>query len=73
MMAMLGFMPYPIPDGEAEINAENNYMWPEAVDAAREMCIRDRLCVGRPDIHGLSAAQTFAWHPRWDYLYADGQ
>ena len=28
-----------IPDNEAEINAENNYMWPEAVE---EMCIRDR-------------------------------
>ena len=24
-----------IPDNEAEINAENNYMWPEAVEAAK--------------------------------------
>ena len=23
-----------IPDNEAEINAENNYMWPEAVEVA---------------------------------------
>ena len=24
-----------IPDNEAEINAENNYMWPEAVEVAK--------------------------------------
>lgn len=38
MMAMLGFMPYPVPDREAEINAENNYMWKDAVNAAKEHC-----------------------------------
>ena len=27
-----------IPDNEAEINAENNYMWPDAVKIAREHC-----------------------------------
>lgn len=36
MLAALSLMPAPIPDGEAETNAENNYMWPEAVKAARE-------------------------------------
>jgi len=36
MIAAVSLMPYPIPNGEAEINAENNYMWPEAVDAAKE-------------------------------------
>lgn len=35
MIAVLCLMPAPIPDGEAEINAENNYMWPEAVEAAK--------------------------------------
>lgn len=34
MIAAVSLMPYPIPDGEAETNAENNYMWPEAVEAA---------------------------------------
>lgn len=36
MIAAVSLMPYPIPDGEAEINAENNYMWPEAVEIAKE-------------------------------------
>lgn len=35
MIAAVSLMPYPIPDGEAETNAENNYMWPEAVEAAK--------------------------------------
>ena len=33
MIAAVSLMPYPIPNGEAEINAENNYMWSDAVDA----------------------------------------
>ena len=36
MIAAVSLMPYPIPNREAEINAENNYMWLDAVDAARE-------------------------------------
>ena len=36
MIAVVSLMPYPIPDGEAEINAENNYMWLEAVETAKE-------------------------------------
>ena len=35
MIAAVSLMPAPIPDGEAESNAENNYMWPEAVEAAK--------------------------------------
>lgn len=35
MTAALSLMPAPIPDGEAEKNAENNYMWPEAVETAK--------------------------------------
>ena len=35
MIAAVSLMPYPIPDGEAEVNAENNYMWPEAVEVAK--------------------------------------
>ena len=38
MSATVGLMTYPVPNGEAEANAENNYMWPEAVKAAREHC-----------------------------------
>ena len=35
MTAAVSLMPAPVPDGEAEKNAENNYMWPEAVNTAR--------------------------------------
>ncbi len=36
MIAAVSLMPAPIPGGEAELNAENNYMWPDAVKAAKE-------------------------------------
>ncbi len=35
MMAALSLMPAPIPDGEAQENAKNNYMWPQAVPVAQ--------------------------------------
>ena len=35
MIAAISLMQAPIPDGEAEENAKNNYMWPEAVDVAK--------------------------------------
>jgi len=35
MMLVATLFPGHIPDNEAEINAENNYMWPEAVEAAK--------------------------------------
>lgn len=35
MLAAVGLMPAPVPNQEAEQNAENNYMWPEAVEAAK--------------------------------------
>lgn len=36
-----------IPDNEAEINAENNYMWPEAVEVASAQGPYHGGCVGR--------------------------
>lgn len=36
MMAAVSLMPVPVPDGEAEECAKNNYMWPDAEKAARE-------------------------------------
>lgn len=35
MTAAVSLMPAPVPNREAEINAENNYMWPEAAEAAK--------------------------------------
>ena len=36
MLAAVSLGTYPIPNGEAEINAENNYMWDDAVKIAKE-------------------------------------
>ncbi len=35
MMAAVSLMEAPVPGGEAEANAANNYMWPEAVETAK--------------------------------------
>ena len=35
MLATVSLADYPIPDGEAEANAENNYMWEDAVKVAK--------------------------------------
>ena len=36
MFAAVSLATYPIPGGEAELNAENNYMWEDAVKVAKE-------------------------------------
>ena len=36
MLAAVSLASYPIPGGEAEANAENNYMWQDAVKVAKE-------------------------------------
>lgn len=36
MIAAVSMMPTPVPDGEAEECAKNNYMWPEAEKTAKE-------------------------------------
>ncbi|RHR10021.1 DUF2185 domain-containing protein [Pseudoflavonifractor sp. AF19-9AC] len=38
MLAAVSLNNYPIPGGEAEGNAENNYMWEDAVKVAKEHC-----------------------------------
>ncbi len=38
MLAAVSLATYPIPGGEAEANAENNYMWEDAVKVAKEHC-----------------------------------
>lgn len=48
-VAAISLMKGPIPDGEAEANAENNYMWPEAVDVAREHRAHLLVFVGERD------------------------
>ena len=48
-VAAVSLMKGPIPYGEAEANAENNYMWPEAVDVAREHRAHLLVFVGEKD------------------------
>ena len=45
MVAVVSLATYPIPNGEAELNAENNYMWEDAVKVAREHCAHIMVAV----------------------------
>ena len=45
MLAAVSLASSPIPGGEAEVNAENNYMWPDAVKIAREHCAHIMVAV----------------------------
>ena len=45
IIAAVSLMTCPIPNGEAEVNAENNYMWPEAVEVAKEHCAHIMVAV----------------------------
>ena len=45
MLAAVSLATYPIPGGEAEANAENNYMWADAVQAAKEHCAHIMVAV----------------------------
>lgn len=45
MIAAVSLMNFPIPNGEAEINAENNYMWQGAVEAAKQHCAHIMVAV----------------------------
>ena len=45
MLAAVSLATYPIPNGEAEINAENNYMWDDAVKIAKEHCAHMMVAV----------------------------
>lgn len=50
-MVAISLMPFPIPGNEAETNAENNWMWPEAVDVAKKHAahIMVAVCGGDDD------------------------
>ena len=45
MLAAVSLATYPIPNGEAELNAENNYMWEDAVQVAKEHCAHIMVAV----------------------------
>ncbi len=45
MVAAVSLATYPIPNGEAELNTENNYMWEDAVKVAKEHCAHIMVAV----------------------------
>ena len=45
MVAAVSLATYPIPNGEAELNAENNYIWEDAVKVAKEHCAHIMVAV----------------------------
>ena len=58
-MAAVSLMPAPVPDREAEENAENNYMWPEAVETAKAHKAHLRVAVLGKDIDLVERGKLF--------------
>ncbi len=59
MMASVALMPAPIPNGEAEQNAANNYMWPQAVERTKEHQAHLMVAVLGLEANALEAGQLF--------------
>jgi hypothetical protein len=59
MIAAVSLMPAPVPGGEAEQNAENNYMWPEAVKKAQEHKAHLMVAVLGKDVGLLERGKLF--------------
>ena len=59
-LVAVSMMPAPIPNEEAEENAENNYMWPDAVKAARSHTAHIMVAVigGEEDVLELGKLYT---------------
>ena len=60
MLAAVSLASYPIPGGEAEGNAENNYMWEDAVKVAKEHCAHLMVAVLGKEEDLLEKGKLFA-------------
>ncbi len=60
MMASIALMPAPIPEGEAEQNAANNYMWPEAVNITKSHKAHFMVAVLGPEPDVIKKGELFA-------------
>ena len=60
MLAAVSLASYPIPGGEAEGNAENNYMWEDAVKVAKEHCAHIMVAVLGKEEDLLEKGKLFA-------------
>ena len=59
-LAAVSLASYPIPGGEAEGNAENNYMWEDAVKVAKEHCAHLMVAVLGKEEDLLEKGKLFA-------------
>ncbi len=59
MTAVMGLMPMPIPGGEAEECAKNNYLWRDAVKAAKAHKAHILVAVLGKDVHILERARLY--------------
>lgn len=59
MLAAVSLMPTPIPNGEAEENAANNYLWPEAVETTRGHTAHLMIAVLGKDHSPYDAGELF--------------
>ena len=60
ILAAVSLASYPIPGGEAEGNAENNYMWEDAVKVAKEHCAHLMVAVLGKEEDLLEKGKLFA-------------
>ena len=58
-MVAIGFMPAPVPDGEAERFAANNYMWPEAVEVTKQHTAHLMVAVLPREMAAIDAGKTY--------------
>lgn len=58
-LVALSLMPFPIPDHEAEKNAENNWMWPEAVEVAKKHAAHVMVAVCGGDDDPIERGKLF--------------
>ncbi len=59
MIASISLMQAPVPDGEAEQNAQSNYIWHEAVDAAKRHKAHIMVAVINYSCTALEAAKIY--------------
>lgn len=59
MLVAVSLMPAPIPNNEAEHNAANNYMWPEAVNTAKTHKAHIMVAVLGKDIDLLERGKLY--------------
>lgn len=59
MMLCLSYFDAPVPDKEAEYNAENNYLWPEAVEVTKTHVAQLCIAVLRRNVPVVEAGELF--------------